>query len=74
MTLISKLPRDEDPYSVVKQLTPEETISHVATYFLRLIEAGKTFDEIESLFTDENYNLKTEGISNFLDYPLRQIK
>ena len=73
MTIISKLPKDEDPYNIVKQLTPDEIIKHVATYFLRLIEAGKTFGEIEELFIDDNYDLTVEGISNVLDYPLGQV-
>lgn len=74
MTIISKLPKDKDPYSVVNQLTPDKTIEYVATYFLRLIKAGKTFDEIESVFTDENYNLAVDGISNVFDYSLRQFE
>lgn len=52
LTFLSRLPDNPDPGSIISRLTPQSVCRQVAGLFMGLVEAGKNYAEIETIFTN----------------------
>lgn len=51
-TVLSKIPMGKSPYEVIDGLSKKGAIEKTASYFLKLIEQGKSYEEIDAIFSD----------------------